>query len=40
MIHYNFVGILDLLEVEEYLENVVLDSRQGVAIEYLVGKAG
>lgn len=39
-IHYNFIGVLDLPEVEEYPENVVLDSRQGVAIEYLVGKAG
>ena len=27
-------------EVEEYPDNVVLDSRQGVAVEYLVGKAG
>ena len=25
---------------EEYPDNVVLDSRQGVAVEYLVGKAG
>ena len=40
VIHYNFIGVLDLPEVEEYPENVVLDSRQGVAIEYLVGKAG
>ena len=39
VIHYNFNGV-DLPEVEEYLENVVLDSRQGVAIERLVGKAG
>jgi len=39
VIHYNFIGVLDLPEVEEYPENVVLDSRQGVAIEYLVGKA-
>lgn len=39
VIHYNLNGV-DLPEVEEYLENVVLDSRQGVAIEYLVGKAG
>ncbi len=35
VIHYNFIGALDLPEVEEYPENVVLDSRQGVAIEYL-----
>ena len=40
VIHYNFIGVLDLPEVEEYPDNVVLDSRQGVAIEYLVGKAG
>ncbi len=39
VIHYNFIGVLDLPEVEEYPDNVVLDSRQGVAIEYLVGKA-
>ena len=38
-IHYNFTGVLDLPEVEEYPDNVVLDSRQGVAIEYLVGEA-
>lgn len=37
--HYNFIGVLDLPEVAECPENVVLDSRQGVAIEYLVGKA-
>lgn len=40
VIHYNFIGVLDLPEVEEYPENVVLDSRQGVAIGYLVDKAG
>ena len=40
VIHYNFIGILDMPEVEEYPDNVVLDSRQGVAVEYLVGKAG
>ncbi len=38
MIHYNFIGVLDLPEVEEYPDNVVLDSGQGVAIEYLVGQ--
>ena len=32
VIHYNFIGVLDLPEVEEYPDNVVLDSRQGVAI--------
>ena len=40
VIHYNFIGTLDLPESEEYPDNVVLDSRQGVAIEYLVGKVG
>ena len=40
MIHYNFIGVLDMPEVKEYPDNVVLDSRQGVAVEYLVGKAG
>jgi len=40
VIHYNFIGVLDLPEVEEYLDNIVLDSCQGVAIEYLVGEAG
>ena len=40
VIHYNFIGVLDMPEVEEYPNNVVLDSRQGVAVEYLVGKAG
>jgi len=29
VIHYNFIGVLDLPEVEEYPDNVVLDSRQG-----------
>lgn len=28
-------GVLDMPEVEEYSDNVVLDSRQGVAVEYL-----
>ena len=40
VIHYNFIGVLDTPEVEEFPDNVVLDSRQGVAVEYLVGKAG
>ena len=40
VIHYNFIGVLDLPEVEEYPDNVVLDSRQGAAIEYFVGKVG
>ncbi len=40
VIHYNFISMLDLPKVEEYPDNVVLNSRQRVAIEYLVGKAG
>lgn len=40
MIHYNFIGVLDLPEVEEYPENVVPDIRLGVAIGHLIGKAG
>ena len=40
VIYYNFIGVLDMPEVEEYPDNVVLDSRQGVAVKYLVGKAG
>ncbi len=40
MIHYNFIGILDMPEVEEYPDNVVLDSRPGVAVDFLVGKSG
>lgn len=39
-IHYNFVGVLDLPEIADVQSNVVLDSRQGVAIEYVVKKAG
>ncbi len=37
---YNFIGVLDLPEGEKYPDNVVLDSRQGAAIEYFVGKVG
>ncbi len=37
VIHYNFIGVLDMPVVDEYSENIVLDSRQGVAVEYLVG---
>lgn len=37
IIHYNFVDVLDMPKIEEYAENVVLDARQGVEVEYLVG---
>lgn len=37
VIHYNFIGVLDMPVMGEYSENIVLDSRQGVAVEYLVG---
>lgn len=37
VISYNFIGVLDMPVMGEYSENIVLDSRQGVAIEYLVG---
>jgi len=39
-IHYNFVGVLNFPEIAEVQSNVILDSRQGVAIEYVVKKAG
>lgn len=37
IIHYNFVDVLDMPKIDEYSENVVLDARQGVEVEYLVG---
>ena len=37
VIHDNFIGVLDLPEVEKYPENVTLDGRQGAAIECKVG---
>ena len=40
VIHYKFVGVLDFPRSPALPENVVLNSRQGVEIEYLVGKAG
>lgn len=40
VIHYKFVGVLDLPHSPVLPGNVVLNSRQGVEIEYLVGKAG
>ena len=40
VIHYNFVGVLDFPCSPALTENVVLNSRQGVEIEYPVEKAG
>lgn len=40
VIHYKFVGVRDLPHSPVLPGNVVLNSRQGVEIEYLVGKAG
>ena len=37
-IHYNFVGVLDVPEVEEVPNSVVVDTRQGVAVEYVTRK--
>ena len=40
VIHYKFIGVLNLPEIKALQENVTLNSRQGVEIEYFVGKAG
>lgn len=40
VIHYKFIGVLNLPENKTLPDNVTLNSRQGVEIEYLVGKAG
>lgn len=40
IIHYKFIGVLELPKIQALSENVVLNSRQGVEVEYLVGKAG
>jgi len=37
-IHYNFVGVLELPEVAEVPNIVVIDTRQGVAVEYIIRK--
>lgn len=39
-IYYNFVGILDTPEVAAVPASITLDTRQGVAVEYLTRKAG
>jgi len=37
-IHYNFVGVLELPDVEEVPNSIMLDTRQGVAVEYITRK--
>jgi len=39
-IYYNFIGILDTPEVAALPASVTLDTRQGVAVEYITRKAG
>ncbi|WP_312614575.1 recombinase family protein [Oscillibacter sp.] len=39
-IHYNFIGILDTPAVAALPSSVTLDTRQGVAVEYITRKAG
>ena len=33
--HYNFVGVLDVPEVEAVANSITIDTRQGVAVEYI-----
>jgi site-specific DNA recombinase len=39
-IHYNFIGTLDTPEVACLPQSVMIDTRQGVAVEYITRKAG
>lgn len=39
-IHYNFIGTLDTPEVACLPQSVTVDTRQGVAVEYITRKAG
>ena len=39
-IHYNFIGVLDTPEVAALPASVTVDTRQGVAVEYITRKAG
>ena len=39
-IHYNFVGILDTPEVACLPQSVMINTRQGIAVEYITRKAG
>ena len=39
-IYYNFVGVLDMPQVMALSQSVTVDTRQGVAVEYITRKAG
>lgn len=39
-IHYNFIGVLDTPEVACLPQSVTIDTRRGVAVEYITRKAG
>ena len=39
-IHYNFVGVLNMPDVAAVPSSVMVDTRQGVAVEYITRKAG
>ncbi len=39
-IHYNFIGKLDTPEVACLPQSITVDTRQGVAVEYITRKAG
>ena len=39
-IYYNFVGVLDMPQVMALPQSVTVDTRQGVAVEYITRKAG
>jgi len=39
-IHYNFVGVLDVPQAAALPSSVTVDTRQGVAVEYITRKAG
>ena len=39
-IHYNFIGVLDTPAVSALPHSVTVDTRQGVAVEYITRKAG
>lgn len=39
-IHYNFIGTLDMPEVACLPQSMMIDTGQGVAVEYITRKAG
>ncbi len=39
-IYYNFVGVLDMPQMQALPQSVTVDTRQGVAVEYITRKAG